>query len=76
MKTRTTTKMIVARFSDWGLEGPADVYYCRKEFARSAQIHGWGNDVAPNQIEEHMGDRVTLFDILYPNLRPTRVRYL
>ena len=79
MQVRTTPKMLVVRFSDWrknNSSGPADVYYCKQHFARTAQIYGWGDDVSPNQIVEHMGDRGSLFDTLYPALYPTRVRYL
>ena len=83
MQVRTTPKMIVARFSDYRKPngnnshyGPADVYYCRKHFARTAQIYGWGDNVTPNQIVEHMGDKGTLFDTLHMALYPVRVRYL
>jgi hypothetical protein len=83
MQVRITPKMLVVRFSDYrkrnGNEsqyGRADVYYCRKHFARTAQVYGWGDDVSPNKIVEHMGDKVTLFDTLFPALHPLKVRYL
>jgi hypothetical protein len=83
MQVRITPKMLVVRFSDYrkrhGNEwqyGPADVYYCRKHFARTAQIYGWGDDANPTQIVEYMGDKGTLFDTLHLALYPVRVRYL
>jgi hypothetical protein len=77
--------MIVKRFSDFrqrvnarGDEkcGPADVYYSRADFARTAAHYGWGAQAQPTNVVDHMGDRVTLFEVLHPQLDVVRVRYL
>jgi hypothetical protein len=82
---RLTENYIVKRYTDYRRtinargdqqSGPADVYFSISWFEKEAKYYGWGENARPDQVVEHRGDNVTLFEVLEDVLKPDRVVYL
>ena len=75
MQVRETPKFYVLRFRAYGeAQLPANVYYDKAHFSRTAQMHGWGNRKA-TEIVDNCGSKVQLIEVLHDTMQPSRVVY-